>query len=98
MSNGWKTVWSVLCYKAKNSVFERHPVFDTEIQLKQNVSEPYGTNMHGYVLQWGEFRDFILWLFSWSYGNYLEIKGVTIGEERFGRTRVTRDEHATFFW
>ncbi len=54
--------------------------------------------MHGYVLQWGEFRDFILWLFSWSYGNYLEIKGVTIGEERFGRTRVTRDEHATFFW
>ena len=26
---------------------------------------------------------------KWSYGNHPEMKGVTTGEERFGRTRVT---------
>ncbi len=31
----------------------------------------------------------IFYTIKWSYGNHLEIKGVTIGEERFGITRVT---------
>ncbi len=89
LSNGVKTVCLVECYKGSwNTV--RHPEVVTEIKRKQNISEPYWTNIHRYVLQWGDFRDFVLWLFFGSYGNYLEIKGVKIGEERFGRTRVTR--------